>query len=112
MSLPPSSFAREFRAKVIPILEKSYEVQALFAALDIIDFYEGYRAVMNDAWRYHAQWLPEEHFSALEDWVMDQMNTWMLRQELKVEEHDKKFARVHADVERWNNAVLEASIIE
>lgn len=108
VSLPPSSFAGEFRRVAIPVLARSCEVHGLFVALRLETVSQALAEVMAEAWRHDAAWLPEEHFEQLETWVMDTLLTAAAVKREAADARGAALAHVTDDVERWNAAVMEA----
>lgn len=109
MNLPPSAFAREFRARVVPKLALACELRGLFVALRLETVTQAHAEVMAEAWRHDVAHLPEEHFAQFEQWALDTLLARATVKRDEIEERRKKFAHVTADVERWNAAVMEAA---
>jgi len=110
VSLPPSSFAREFRARVVPKLTAACELHGLFVALRLETPRQGHAEVMACAWEYDAALLPEEHFEQLEAWAMDTLLARATVKRDEIEKRDAQFAHVTEDIERWNTDLVEALI--
>lgn len=109
MTLPPSSFAREFRARAVPKLTLACELHGLFVALRLETVTEAHAAVMGEAWRHDAAWLPEEHFAQFEAWALDTLLAQATVKRAMVDARDETMKATTAEVERWNAAVLEAA---
>lgn len=109
--LPPSSFAREFRARVVPKLTAACELHGLFVALRLETPCQAQGEVMGLAWEHDCSHLPEEHFEHLEAWVMDTVLTYAAVKREKIEARDDAMAHVADDVEQWDRAVREAFIV-
>lgn len=107
-ALPPSSFAREFRAHVVPKLMVACELHGLFVALRIETVREANAEVVAVALDHRAEFLPNEHFSALEDWILDELLAKATAKENEIEIRTARFAHVVADVERWDQDMREA----
>jgi hypothetical protein len=106
MALPPSRFAAAFRHHVLPAIAVTLETHALFLALDLESWSDALDAILTPARRRGFYWLPQPHQDALLDWVeveLLRLETEAFRQ---TERHERRFAHVHADIDRWNDAVL------
>lgn len=68
--MAPSVFADAFRRHVTPLLREIITIRAHFMGLGLYDFPDAYHDVMAVAARRGANFLPEEHWYALSDWVM------------------------------------------
>lgn len=110
--LPPSSFAREFRAHVVPKLSALCEVQAALVALGMATIREAHAEVMLEAWRHDVAALPEEHFEQLESWIMDTLCARACVARDRQEARSASMAHVAADIERWNASVWEAFTVQ
>jgi len=109
--LPPSSFAREFRARVVPKLLLACELHGLFVALRLETVTQAYAEVMAIAWEHDAAHLPEEHFNHLEAWAMDALLARATVKRDEIQARDADMAHVTEDVERWFEAVREALVV-
>lgn len=105
MTLPPSAFAATFRANAIPRLARMAEARGLFVALGLETPTEAHAALMAEAWRHRAQYLPPEHFDHLEAWALDALLAAAAKHDDMLEERAARLAHVTADVERWDAQV-------
>jgi hypothetical protein len=106
MMLPPSSFAREFRAHVVPKLTAACELHGLFVALRLETATRAHAEVMGVAWEHDAAHLPEEHFEHLETWAMDTLLARACVKREEIETRNAGLEHVTADVERWLEACV------
>lgn len=107
MSLPPSRFAGAFRIHALPKLSGACDLHGLLVALRLETVTEARAEIMTEAFALDAGWLPEEHFSQLEDWVFDTLCAVATEKRTAIELREDRFAPTTADVEAWNARVVE-----
>jgi hypothetical protein len=109
MSLPPSDFAASFLAHVVPSLRVLVNSHALLLELDDEAFDEAFGAVMAEAIRQGAAHLPDEHFSALDDWIGSALLDAAAEARERIEPQRARIARIHQENEAyfagWTEAV-------
>ena len=106
MPAPSTPFANDFRALIVPRLRRVCLHHGLEVALGLTGFVDAEAAVWGEAWRLGASHLPEEQCLDLEDWVARTLLTAIGEHETRIAAHRAAMAHVHADVTRWNSAVI------